>query len=374
MKLVIHFEGSSIRGNERQLLIVARGLYARGHDVVASCRAESGVRDALDQEGIRTSTVRPTGDMAVTDNVRFAQWLKDERPDAILLTSWRKALVAGWASRNANIPRIVLRVGGQHTPHGIIDRWKYRHALTAYYDAIIANSTMIADHLVRIIPELRREIIHTVANGITPAQAQPASLRGELGLDDDSVLIMSTGGLDKRKGFDLLINAAAQLEPNVHIAIAGEGNERSSLEALARSLDIEGRVHFLGQRSDVESLLPGVDLFVISSRGEGMSVAMLEAMAARRPIVSTNVGGVDEALGLRDRATPAGWIVPRNDAEALVRALRDVLSSMRTAPETVRSRVDEAAWRMQNWFTSERMVEDYERVLDPLRSNGVDAT
>jgi glycosyltransferase involved in cell wall biosynthesis len=105
-----------------------------------------------------------------------------------------------------------------------------------------------------------------------------------------------------------------------------------------------------------------------------MSVAMLEAMAAHRPIVSTNVGGVDEALGLRDRATPAGWIVPRNDAEALVRALRDVLSSMRTAPETVRSRVDEAAWRMQNWFTSERMVEDYERVLDPLRSNGVDAS
>jgi glycosyltransferase involved in cell wall biosynthesis len=363
VKLVIHLDGSSIRGNESQLFAVARGLSARGHDVVVSCRAGTPVNDALERADIRTSDIRPAGDIAPLATLRFAKWLSAERPDAILLTSWRKVLVAGWAARNAGIPRIVLRVGGQHNQRRAVDRWKYRHALTHYCDAIIANSSVVAEHLLNIIPGLRPETVHQIANGMALSDVEPVSLRDQLTLDQHALLVMSTGGLDHRKGFDLLIHAVSRLDSRVHLAIAGEGNERAALETLAHSLGVENRVHLLGHRSDVRSLLPGVDLFVMSSRGEGMAVAMLEAMAASRPVVSTDVGGAGEALGEHRGRSPAGWIVPRNDIDALTETLHEVIALLAADPGSVEVRVEEAAWRMHNWFTIDRMVDEYERIL-----------
>ena len=363
VKLIIHLDGRTIRGNEIQVFAVARRLRSSGHDVVAACRANTPVDAALREAGIQTSSVLPSGDLDPIGNLRFALWLRRQQADCILLTSWRKALVAGWAARFAGIPRIILRVGGVHTQKRAIDRWKYRRALTRYVDLIIVNSSTVKTHLLEAIGGLREARLHLIPNGIDTTTSVPRSLREELGISQDSVLLFSAGGLEHRKGFDVLIEAVASLEPNVHLVIAGEGPQRNHLKTLAAAAGMEPRLHLLGQRSDVPALLSGSDVFVMSSRSEGMPVAMLEAMAARKPVVSTDVGGVAEALARNGARAAGGWVVARDDAAALRLALDEVISLLKHDPAAVRARIDEATWRVENWFSTERMTEEYERVL-----------
>src|SRR5690606_8386847 len=97
MKIALHVDGPIIRGNEEQALQIARLLKERGHEVVVSCRANGPVQRAMHDIGVRTTGIRPRGDVDVWSALRFAFWLRRERPDAVLLTSWVRAFIAGWA-------------------------------------------------------------------------------------------------------------------------------------------------------------------------------------------------------------------------------------------------------------------------------------
>ncbi len=155
-------------------------------------------------------------------------------------------------------------------------------------------------------------------------------------------------------------------DPGLHVVLAGEGPDRDALRARAESLGIADRVHLLGQRSDVAAVLAAGDLFVLSSRSEGMSVAMLEAVTARRPVISTDVGGAWDVLAPREGRPAAGWIVPRDDEPALAAALREVAGLLRAGRAAVDARVDEAAWRLEHWFSVERMIDGVEAALRGL--------
>jgi glycosyltransferase involved in cell wall biosynthesis len=362
--VAFHVEGATIRGNERQLLEVARELGERGHRLVVSCRAGGPVQAAFEGAGIRTTGVRPRGDLDLASAARFARWLRRERPDAVLLTSWKRALAAGWAARRAGVPRVALRVGGVHAIPPGARGWKYRRALVRYVDAVIANSSLVREHLLAHVPGLAPGAVYLVPNGVRPRPAPPAPLREELGIPAGAVLAAAVGGLEPRKGFDVLLRALACAgRPDLHLVVAGEGPRLEALRGRAGELGVAGRVHWLGQRADVPAVLSAADLFVLSSRSEGMSVAMLEAMAARRPVVSTDVGGARDALAPRSARPAAGWIVPPGDPAALAGAMGEVADGLGRDPAAVRARVEEAAWRLRHWFTVEAMVDGVEAAL-----------
>lgn len=364
MKVVMHADGTSIRGNERQVILLATELARRGHDVLVSCRAKGELRGALEAAGIRTTGIRPGGDADVWNAARFTAMLRRERPDAVLLTSWIRALVAGWAAHAAGVPRVILRLGTIHGFEGPIEAWKYRHALTRYHHAVICNSRVVADALREQVPALTPDRVPVIVNGIhVDPPPPPAPVRRDLHLPDDAILLAGVAGLERNKGFDLLIPAMAKLDGRVHAAIAGEGSQRDALIQQAREMGVADRVHLLGQRRDVPAVLAAADAFVLPSRREGMSVAMLEAISARRPVVAAEVGGVWEALAPREGRPAGGWIVPPRDADALAAALAEVVGLLRTDPAAVRARADEAAWRLENWLTVPRMMDRYEAVL-----------
>jgi glycosyltransferase involved in cell wall biosynthesis len=366
VKLVIHLDGKSIRGNESQMIVLATKLSERGHEVVASCRQGGEVATALTLKGIRTCGVRPAGDIAPFHTFLFASWLRREHPDAILVTSWKKSFVAGIASRAAGVPRIALRVGGMHRPSRSIDKWKYRSTLSNHYHVVIANSTVVRDHLVVIAPGVPHDLIRVIPNGVDCARMKEARACALPGIPPASTILMSAGGLEKRKGFDLLIRAMQRLDASIHLVIAGDGPERSSLESLSASLGVTAQVHLVGHRNDVADLMLASDIFVLASRGEGMSVAMLEAISCGRPVISTRVGGVSEVLEPCEGRGAAGWTVPVDDLDALAAAIGEVVSHCRAHREVVEERVTEAAWRTANWFAVDRMVENYERALQPI--------
>jgi len=134
--------------------------------------------------------------------------------------------------------------------------------------------------------------------------------------------------------------------------LAGDGPERARLAARAHELGIAPATHFLGTRADKAELLEACDVFALASRSEGLGVAALEAMACRRPVVATRVGGLAEAVV--DGRT--GLLVAPGDPAALAAALR----TLRDDPE-LRARLGAAGpRRLEEGFAAEQMVRAYE--------------
>ena len=157
------------------------------------------------------------------------------------------------------------------------------------------------------------ERVHVVPNAVRPGPPARVGLRS---LRGDRPLIVSAGRLHPKKGFDVLIRAAARLQGEgleFDLAIAGEGEERPALEALIASLGLERRVRLAGWLDDVPAFLAEGDLFAMPSHQEGWPLVLLEAMAAGLPIVASDIDGVREMLA----PGGIGVLVPPADEAAL---------------------------------------------------------
>src|SRR5262249_45264711 len=139
-------------------------------------------------------------------------------------------------------------------------------------------------------------------NGVDAAtgpSVSRAELRRSFGLPEDTLLAVMLGRLEVRKGPLDFIEAATRAQAagtKLHFLIVGDGPLRPEVEQLIRERGVGERVHLAGHRTDATALLPACDIFVQPSHYEGLSIAMLEALAAGLPMVSTRVAGVDEVL------------------------------------------------------------------------------
>jgi glycosyltransferase involved in cell wall biosynthesis len=200
----------------------------------------------------------------------------------------------------------------------------------------------------------------------------------------DAHLALFVGRIDVQKGLTTLLRAAvrvAQRRPDWHLALAGDG---PLLEELRRQAEAHPHIHWLGRREDVPSLLKSADVLVLPSLWEGMPNVVLEAMAARRPVIATSVEGTED-LVVPDRT---GWLVaPRDD-----RALADALLDAAADPDRCRRFGEAGRARVEEEFAPSRVAEEYDRLwsgllgfevdradlichngLDPTRTNSSDA-
>ena len=365
MKLVIQNTSSVWGGNEKWLANVAAGLVSRGHDVVVSCK-RGPVQEGLRARGVRTTHFRPRGSIDVASGLSFASWLTRHKPDVVLLTSWHSISWSTWAARIAKIPRVVLR-------QGIVRDFPAtgpRSRALKSVNTIIANSEEIRDNWNRTAPPNLKWRVKVVMNGINPRaydrSAARSKLRAELGLPDSTLLIGGAGHLFPRKGFDYLLRAFATAAiRDSHLAIAGDGDHLPQLKRLAADLQIADRTHWLGHRDNGPEIVAGLDLFVLSSHNEGLANVMLEAMAGGAPVIASDISGVRRAIGAVEDRPAAGWIVPPADDAALAAALSEVGSVIRAHDGEVDARVREAHWRIDNWFTMDRMIDQCVAILVP---------
>ncbi len=190
-----------------------------------------------------------------------------------------------------------------------------------------------------------------------------ALLRGGLGWPAEEPVAGTVARLVPEKAQDVMIRAfagaVAEGRPG-RLVLVGDGPCRDDLEGLAARLGLRGRVQFLGFRRDVPALLRAMDVFLLSSRMEGMALTLIEAMASGLPVIATDVGGSREVVA--DEVT--GRIVPPGDADALARALRALLAgpALRLAIGSAGRRVAEAR------FSAERMARDYAVLYDEILS------
>ena len=168
-----------------------------------------------------------------------------------------------------------------------------------------------------------------VPNGVPiPAPDQGgkirAARRAELGLDDTRLVVGSVGRVVVAKDYPTLLKAlalAAVREPRLHWLQIGDGPDLPALREMADSLGVADRITFAGRRSDIPDLLRAMDVWVMSSVREGLPVSLLEAMAARRPIVATRVGGIPDAVTQGESAV----LVPPSDPAALAEGILQVV-------------------------------------------------
>jgi len=280
------------------------------------------------------------------------------RPTVLHSHLFRAHLAARLAGAARRVPVTVA------TEHQADPRWwAVRMARWATRPAtrVTAVSDGVRRHLVRHgFPPDR---VCTVANGIDPEPfdgAEPLP-RSELGLPDDAQVALFVGRLTRQKGVDVLLGALSALVaalPHLNVLIAGDGPDRASLEQLARRLNVAGRARFLGRRDDVPRLMKTADAAVLPSRWEGLSLVLLEAMAARLPVVATTVEGHSEVI--EDGVT--GLLVRPEDPAALAGALRRAVTDRVAA-----GRLGAAARQtLEDRYTSAAMAARYEHAYDAL--------
>jgi len=255
---------------------------------------------------------------------RLARRLRAERPAVFHATlSW--PLAAKWALAAAVMARVRTVATVQLIPEFELERssfWQLR-ALGAGVDRYVGVSRDVADELVARFryPAAKVEVVYNAVRLERFEDPPPAGLREQLELGRGLPVVLTCARLDEQKGHDVLLRAAARL-PGVAFAFAGEGPERARLEALAAELGVADRVLFLGYRTDIPQLLAACDVFALPSLYEGSSLAVLEAMAARRAVVSSAIGGTDELIDDGED----GILVAPGEVEPLAAALRELLA------------------------------------------------
>jgi L-malate glycosyltransferase len=264
-------------------------------------------------------------------------------------------------------PRAPLRISNRRDTgfqKGRLIRAGFR-VINHRFDRVIAPSRAILDGLVRD-ERVRADRTQCLPNGVDTERFSPVDpaersrLRAALGLPPHAFLFGCVARLravkrhcDMLDGFAL----ATADRPDASLVLIGNGELADALRAQARLLGIENRVLFLGDRDDVESLLPLLDAFVLTSSTEGMSNAVLEAMACGLPTIATAVGGNPETVD----APSTGLLVPAYSPQSVAKAMRELLADVDRAREMGRR----ARLRVERVFSIEAMVAGFCRMYGP---------
>lgn len=260
---------------------------------------------------------------------RLIREFREFRPGVVQTFLFHANILGRIAAWWAKIPRIFsgLRVAErQKRWHMWLDR-----STQCFVTMNVCVSEGVRKHAIEA--GLRPDKLCVIPNGINAskyADAVPADLR-QLGIPRGARTVVTVGRLTRQKGHDWLLHAVAPLfsDPNLHLLIVGEGEERNAILQLARDLKIEERVHLPGWRAEIAEILKACDLFVLPSRWEGMSNALLEAIASGLPCVATDVEGVRDLMGPGDSAR----IVIPGDVNALRTAVKDALAQITASRE-----------------------------------------
>jgi glycosyltransferase involved in cell wall biosynthesis len=184
------------------------------------------------------------------------------------------------------------------------DKWYFKAAdkyIYHKYEAIVAITDDVKKNLSQWQPGIKNRI-QTIFNGINIASfkdvkaADRASLLSSLSIPENAALLMMTARFDKQKNHKAIIESMAILPENYYLLLAGDGPERGNMEALATSLDVAGRVKFLGFRADVLSLMKSTDVNILSSNYEGLSGVTLESLCSGKPFLGSDVTGIQNVV------------------------------------------------------------------------------
>lgn len=363
-----------IGGTERQVVNLVKNHDRERFDVHLACfRLKGPLLREMDAAGVALAeypiTTLPSL-RTLWQQLRLARYVRKCRVRVVHSFGFYANVFTIPAARIAGADVIVasIRDTGDHLTRvqKTLQKWICRAA-----DHVLVNATAVRDVLVAQGYDAAH--ISVIPNGIDMARFQDCTraraLRVELGLPQDAPVVAVFSRLNRLKGIEYFLEAAAALIqrfPAVRFLIVGDSisqTYRDELEARAAALGLGGRVTFTGFRSDVPELLSEVCVSVLPSLSEGLSNVVLEAMAAGVPIVATRVGGTPEMV--EDGVT--GVLVPVRDSGALAHAIAELLAdpARRSAMGAAAQREVKERFSLQATVKSTELL--YERLLQATR-------
>lgn len=319
---ILHlFVSLPVGGAENLLLSILRRLDPARYQSVVCTLGERGALatqvEALGVSLVELGLMRGGGGRGRAVRA-LAELLRRERIDLLHAHLYHANLIGRLAARRAGIPCVI-------SIHNTYTRPKWHRRLANWWlarrhtGAIIAGSEEIRRDILRY-DHVRPGLVEVIPNAVDLSRSASAltrqAARERLGISADAYVLGTVGRLEEQKGHRFLLDALDRLraqELDTVLLLVGGGREEAALREQAARLALGERVCFLGMRDDLGDLFRAMDLFVMPSLWEGLSLAMLSAMAAGLPVVATHVGGVPEVLGGDER----GFVLPPGDAAAL---------------------------------------------------------
>ena len=309
---------SRLAGAEYFFLRVIAHLAEMGHRVIVVTKRDTPLRAEIEKLGnpnIQLHAWHTHGKIDPITLAKLCRLIVDEHVDVInthlTTASWQGAL----AAKITGVPSVAV-------VHATDRKTWFQHA-----DHLIAVSSGVKDALVEqgIAPEKIEVLYHGIDLEQYVAPLDAATAKARLGLPPDARTVGVAASLIARKGHRFLLEAIKNMEATVgpiHLLLAGEGPLEAELRAQAQELGIGERTHFLGFRRDIPHVVCAMDVFVLPSSKEGLSIAVMEAMALEKPVVCSEIAGLPEVV--RDGET--GFLVPPGDSAALQTALEKLFA------------------------------------------------
>ena len=353
---IIHSEAAtSFGGQEHRVFKEMVSMRERGHYLEAVCQSDAELTQRLREAGFVVHTLDMDGAFNIVRGIfTLKKILLAGRFDVLNTHSRQDTLIAAPAARLAKVP-LIVRTRHLASPVGSL--------LT--YTWLPHRVTTVSHHVRRQligrgVPAEHVQAIYTPVV-LTP-RLEHSTLRDELNLSSDAILVGCVAVLRPNKGHLELINAMLPLlrtRPKLHLVLAGGGSPGfEQLQAHSKHSGVSDRIHMLGTRRDVPNVMAGLDIFCLATRQEAMGTAFLEAAASGLPVIGTDVGGVGEMM----RPGETGLLVPLDDAQALQNALIQLIDS-----PALRTKMGQAGYQRvhtEGIFTTETLAKRTECIYD----------
>jgi glycosyltransferase involved in cell wall biosynthesis len=362
-KLMLLAIGLGVGGTESHILELASRIDRSRFDVTV-CTLKSGgrVAEELQARGIRVLSLDGAGKLDARVLFRLLTIIREERPDVIQAFLFWANVAARICGRLVRTFSIISSYHDEIVTEGWIIRLVDRLTLKWTHGILCCSEAVRRSVVSRIGGTGQQFTVIPFGVDVDRFGTPAAATRRELGLQDDGAVVGTVCRLvEPKKGLSILLQAMSELKrrlrkPPCQLLIVGDGPARETLEALRDRLELSEWVVFTGTRRDIPRVLHAMDAFVLPSLYEGFGIAILEAMAAAKPVVATTVGGIPEFVVPGD----TGLLVEPGHATALAEAIERLLCE----PERARQMGIRGRERVLAGFQMSTVVRRHEQVYE----------
>ena len=347
-------------GAERVISNLAASLDPERYRAILCLFRTGWIQERSESRGVRTYVIPTHGMTDWRWALQFRRLLRQERVDLIHAHEFDANVQGAFVAALSGIPLVATVHGKNYFCEKLRRRLAYRWvSRRATMVAVSENLKQFIVEKVRVSPD-RIKVVYNGVDALPYCEASDVDLcRRDLGLPDGDRIVGVVGNLYPVKGHQYLIEgipAILQKCPNTSFVFAGRGQLETELKEQVHRLGLEKRVHFLGLRQDIPRILALLDVFVLPSLSEGLSMAILEAMIAGKPVVATQVGGNPELV--LDGET--GFLVPPRDSQALASSVATLLTNKQQAAQFA----EKGKRRAEGQFSLGTMVRAYQSLYD----------